>query len=87
MATPFKGVLNGGAKYVNVFLGGPLDGEIEIPPFSGCGTGGEDLDPLFTASLSGLGNAITMNQGTTCIPSEPSTPCPPTMPTMPSTKS
>ncbi|WP_327243148.1 hypothetical protein [Streptomyces sp. NBC_01320] len=49
-ATPFKVVLNGGAKYVNVFLGGPLEGEIEIPPFSGCGTACEDLDLLFTAS-------------------------------------
>jgi hypothetical protein len=73
-SAPFKTFLNGGVKYVNIFLGGPQEGEIEIPPFSGCGRGGEDLDPQFTASFSGPGNAITMNQDTACIPSEPSTP-------------
>ncbi|MFF1925347.1 DUF6801 domain-containing protein [Streptomyces sp. NPDC058221] len=83
---PFKVVLNGGARYTHVFAGGELDGEVDIPPFAGCGSDGEDLDPLFTASLSGPGNRIFMNQGTTCVPSEPSTPCPPTMPTLPGTK-
>jgi hypothetical protein len=65
-------VRNGGVKYVNIFLGGPLEGEVEIPPFSGCRTGGEDLAPLFTASLSGPGDAITINRDIPCIPSEPS---------------
>lgn len=83
---PFTVVLNGGAKYVHVFFGGLLEGEVDIPPFSGCGTGGEDLDPLFTASLSGPGNLVAMNQGTACLPSSPTTPCPPTMPTLPGTK-
>ncbi|MFI9628497.1 DUF6801 domain-containing protein [Streptomyces sp. NPDC052042] len=81
---PFKVVLNGDfPKYVNVFGGGPMNGEVEIPPFSGCGTGGEDLDNLFTAAISGPGNVVAMNQGMTCVPSDSSTFCPPTMPTLP----
>ncbi|GGT43441.1 hypothetical protein GCM10010207_49660 [Streptomyces atratus] len=84
---PYKVVLNGGAKYVNVYSGGLLEGEVDIPPFAGCGTGGEDLDALFTASISGPGNLISMNQGTTCIPSSPNNLCPPTMPKMPGTDS
>ncbi|MFF2329477.1 MULTISPECIES: DUF6801 domain-containing protein [unclassified Streptomyces] len=84
---PFKVVLNGGAKYVNVYSGGLLEGEVDIPPFSGCSSGDENLDALFTASISGPGNLISMNQGTTCIPSSPNNLCPPTMPKMPGTKS
>lgn len=64
-----------------------MSGVVTIPAFSGCGTGGEDLDSLFTASISGPGNAIIMNQGTTCIPVEPSTICPATMPVIPGTES
>lgn len=83
----FKVVLNGGEKYIHVFLGGLLEGEVDIPAFTGCGTGGEDLSPLFTASLSGPGNGVFMNQGTTCVPSQTgNTPCPPTMPSLPGTK-
>ncbi|MFB7918789.1 DUF6801 domain-containing protein [Streptomyces sp. NPDC056061] len=81
---PFKVVLNGDfPKYVNVFGGGPMNGTVDIPAFSGCGTGGEDLDNLFTAAISGPGNVIAMNQGMTCVPSDSSTFCPPTMPTLP----
>lgn len=85
-ATPYKVVLNGGAKYTNVFYGGTLDGTIDIPRFSGCGANGEDLDPLFTASLSGPGNSIEMNQGTTCIPDSPDNLCPPNIPELPGAK-
>ncbi|WP_224756151.1 DUF6801 domain-containing protein [Streptomyces sp. col6] len=75
---PFKVVLNGGAAYVNVGVGGRLDGEVTIPPFTGCGTGGEDLNPLFTASISGPGNRVFMNQASTCIPTNPENSyCPP----------
>ena len=81
---PFKVVLNGDfPKYVNVFGGGPMNGKVDIPPFSGCGTGGEDLDNLFTAAISGPGNLVAMNQGMTCVPSDESTFCPPTMPALP----
>ncbi|WP_329125822.1 DUF6801 domain-containing protein [Streptomyces sp. NBC_01465] len=81
---PFPVVLSGlFPKYANVFLGGPMEGTVDIPGFSGCGTGGEDLDPLFTASLSGPGNLISVVQGNTCVPTEPSTECPGRLPELP----
>ncbi|MDX2296838.1 MULTISPECIES: DUF6801 domain-containing protein [Streptomyces] len=46
--------------------GGPLTGEVTIPAFTGCGTGGEDLDRLLTAAISGPGNHIKQMQGSTC---------------------
>lgn len=46
--------------------GGPLTGEATIPAFTGCGSGGEDLDRLLTASVSGPGNHIKQIQGQTC---------------------
>lgn len=49
-----------------VSSGGLLQGELEIPPFTGCGTAGEDLDALFTAAISGPGNALRIQQGRVC---------------------
>lgn len=46
--------------------GGPLTGVQEIPPFSGCGVT-EDLDALFTASISGKGNYVKMMQAPLCV--------------------
>ncbi|MCX2922883.1 DUF6801 domain-containing protein [Streptomyces sp. NEAU-W12] len=46
--------------------GGRLTGEMTIPAFTGCGTGGEDLDRLLTASVSGPGNHVKQVQGQTC---------------------
>ncbi|MFE6224115.1 DUF6801 domain-containing protein [Microtetraspora glauca] len=47
--------------------GGPLTGEVTIPAFRGCGTpGGENLDRLLTASISGPGNHVKQMQGSTC---------------------
>ncbi len=46
--------------------GGALTGEVTIPAFKGCGAGGENLDRLFTASISGPGNYIKQIQGQTC---------------------
>ncbi|MFB7597149.1 DUF6801 domain-containing protein [Streptomyces sp. NPDC056160] len=46
--------------------GGPLTGETTIPAFTGCGAGGEDLDGLLTAAVSGPGNYIKQIQGQTC---------------------
>lgn len=80
---PFKVVLNGVGTYRNALVGGPLNGKVDIPAFSGCGTGGEDLNPLFTASLSGPGNRVFLNQGTVCVPSQSDGLCPPTMPALP----
>lgn len=83
----FKVVLNGGAEYTNVGVGGRLDGEVTIPPFTGCGTGGENLNPLFTAAISGPGNRIAMDQASTCIPSNPEASyCPPPPAELPGTK-
>ncbi|GAA0628111.1 hypothetical protein [Streptomyces crystallinus] len=59
-ARPFDTVLSGA---YNFLTGGILDGEITIPPFAGCGSRGEDLSPLFTAALSGPGNAVRIRQG------------------------
>ncbi|WP_217143661.1 DUF6801 domain-containing protein [Streptomyces sp. AC627_RSS907] len=47
--------------------GGPLTGEVTIPAFTGCGAGGEDLDRLLTASVSGSGNYVKQMQGQTCF--------------------
>ncbi|MGA5124551.1 DUF6801 domain-containing protein [Streptomyces pseudogriseolus] len=54
-----------------ILTGGPLSGEVTIPAFTGCGTGGEDLDRLLTASVSGPGNFIKQVQGQTCTPLVP----------------
>ncbi|WUT00428.1 hypothetical protein OHA46_28755 [Streptomyces sp. NBC_00708] len=86
-STPFKVVLNGGDKYTNVGVGGLLEGDVNISSFTGCGTGGEDLNPLFTASLSGPGNRVFMNQASTCVPSNPTRSyCPPPPAVLPGTE-
>ncbi|MFJ9314997.1 hypothetical protein ACIRN4_12450 [Pimelobacter simplex] len=36
---------------------------LTIPPFTGCGTGGEDLSPLVTAVASGPNNPVKVMQG------------------------
>nr|WP_147312201.1 DUF6801 domain-containing protein [Thermomonospora umbrina] len=63
----------------NITNGGWLDGQVEIPPFSGCGVT-EDLDEVFTAAVSGPGNAVRVLQGPACFPAQagqnPSLPCP-----------
>lgn len=59
--------------------GGPLTGTITIPPFKHCGVG-EDLDPLFTASISGPGNVVILTQGSLCTLQNPPFGCPPKKP-------
>ncbi|MFV0126818.1 DUF6801 domain-containing protein [Streptomyces sp. HMX112] len=57
--------------------GGPLTADsATIPAFSGCGAR-EDLDALFTASLSGGGNRLRMTQGPLCAPGSEYCPDPP----------
>ncbi|MFC8216737.1 DUF6801 domain-containing protein [Streptomyces sp. NPDC057362] len=56
--------------------GGVLAGEATIPAFTGCGTDGEDLDRLLTASVSGPGNLIKQVQGQTCAIAAPVFPSP-----------
>ncbi|MFC9392940.1 DUF6801 domain-containing protein [Streptomyces sp. NPDC057027] len=63
-----KGQLLNGTDATGYVLtgGGPLTGEVTIPAFKGCGAGGENLDRLLTASISGPGNYIKQIQGQTC---------------------
>ncbi|WP_369148875.1 DUF6801 domain-containing protein [Streptomyces sp. R44] len=63
-----KGQLINGTDATGYLLtgGGPLTGEVTIPAFKGCGAGGENLDRLLTASISGPGNYIKQIQGQTC---------------------
>ncbi|MFF8375426.1 DUF6801 domain-containing protein [Streptomyces sp. NPDC015661] len=63
-----KGQLLNGTDATGYLLtgGGPLSGEVSIPAFKGCGAGGENLDRLLTASISGPGNHIKQIQGQTC---------------------
>ncbi|MEV4045027.1 DUF6801 domain-containing protein [Streptomyces sp. NPDC049744] len=56
--------------------GGVLSGESAVPAFTGCGTDGEDLDRLLTASVSGPGNFIKQVQGQTCAIAAPVFPSP-----------
>ncbi|MFE6893723.1 DUF6801 domain-containing protein [Streptomyces sp. NPDC057694] len=73
--------------YANVLTGGILKGKVDIPSFSGCGAKGENLDRLLTASLSGPGNSIVMNQAPTCLPDLPEpNQCPPVIPPLPGAK-
>jgi hypothetical protein len=46
-------------------IGGPLEGTLTIPKFTGCGVT-ENLDPLLNAPLSGSGDLIRIIQGTPC---------------------
>jgi hypothetical protein len=58
--------LVGKSPEYDIELGGPMTGTVTIPPFSGCGVG-ENLDPLFTASVSGPGNFMKVIQGQLCV--------------------
>lgn len=62
-ATPMHLHLVGISPQYNLFTGGPLDGKVTIPPFTGCGIGRDDLDPLLTGTISGPGNPLHMIQG------------------------
>lgn len=80
---PIDTVLSGGTpQYQNILNGGPLSGTIEIPPFSGCGVT-EDLDPLFTGTISGPNNYVKVKQGNICAPTDLFTRCPPEVPQLP----
>lgn len=68
-ATPMQVTLTGRKPEYTVNTGGPLTGTATIPPFSGCGVD-EDLDPLFTSSVSGPGNFMKLIQGKVCRISE-----------------
>jgi hypothetical protein len=46
---------------------GVLTGTVTVPSFTGCGVG-ENLDSIFTASVSGPGNYVKVNQAPFCTP-------------------
>ncbi|MFI8945462.1 DUF6801 domain-containing protein [Streptomyces sp. NPDC053750] len=64
-------VLGQNATGYLLLSGGALSGEATVPAFTGCGTDGEDLDRLLTASVSGPGNHIKQVQGQTCSIANP----------------
>jgi hypothetical protein len=49
-------------------FGGANTGDVTIPEFTGCGSGGDNLDPLLDASVSGLGNHVDLQTGLLCAP-------------------
>lgn len=71
---PMKLRLTGTAPSYGLFTGGPLHGTVTIPPFTGCGTGGDNLDPLLTGTISGPGNKLVQHQGNLNVwtPNDPS---------------
>jgi hypothetical protein len=66
---PFDAIVTGTSASnppYSVTNGGPVTGTIDIPPFANCGVG-EDLNPIFTASISGGHNASLLTQGAVCF--------------------
>ena len=60
---------------------GVLTGTVTVPPFKGCADGAENLDPIFTASVSGPGNFVKITQAPLCTPTVTGQPgCPPAKP-------
>jgi hypothetical protein len=47
---------------------GVLTGTVTVPQFHGCADGTENLDPIFTASVSGPGNFVKVTQAPFCTP-------------------
>lgn len=65
-----KGELKGPGNGYQLVTGGILSTTVTIPPFTGCGVG-EDLDPLFTSSVSGPGNYLKQVQAAPCASGVP----------------
>jgi hypothetical protein len=79
--TPFTLKLTGIPPAYNVSLQyGVLTGTVTVPLFKGCGVG-ENLDPLFDATVSGPGNFVKVTQAVLCTPTVTGHPgCPPALP-------
>jgi hypothetical protein len=79
-ATPFDLALTGVPPAYNVSLiQGVLTGTVTIPPFKGCANGTDNLDSIFTSSVSGPGNFAKVTQAPLCSPIQHSG-CPPVKP-------
>ena len=59
--------------------GGPLTGNITIPKFTGCGVG-QNLNPIFNASIAGPKNFVLLTQGPPCFITGGGFGCPPKNP-------
>lgn len=71
---PLHLLLRASSTY-SINTGGVLAGFAYIPRFTGCGVG-ENLDPLFTGTISGPGNYVKMTQGNLCTPQPAHFGCP-----------
>jgi hypothetical protein len=49
--------------HYNPRAGGTINGTLDVPRFTGCGTGGDDLDSLVSAMASGKGFPVRIEQG------------------------
>lgn len=80
--SPFDLKLVGVPPAYNIALQyGVLTGTVTVPPFKGCTDGAENLDPIFTASVSGPGNFVKITQAPLCTPTVTGHPgCPPAKP-------
>jgi hypothetical protein len=79
-ATPFELALTGVPPAYDVSLiQGVLTGTVNIPPFKGCANGTDNLDSIFTSSVSGPGNFAKITQAPLCTPKQ-NFGCPPVKP-------
>ncbi|MBO2457557.1 DUF6801 domain-containing protein [Actinomadura violacea] len=78
-AKPMTVLLTREAGKSSVQDAGIYTGSVTVPRFAGCGVG-EDISPLLTASISGSGNDVEVNQSALCHmvdgPGHPCTPGP-----------
>jgi hypothetical protein len=67
--------------YDFLHLKGVLTGTVNIPQFTGCADGSDNLNPIFDATVSGPGNFAKVTQAPFCAPSvPPPNGCPPLKP-------
>jgi hypothetical protein len=66
--TPFDAALKGIFPTYSITTGGPIHGQVTVPPFTGCNGTGENLDVIFSAPVSGPGNFTKLTQGAPCTP-------------------
>lgn len=48
--------------YLPFFVGGTLHGPVDVPAFTGCRNGADDLSPVITAMVAGPGNELATHQ-------------------------